>query len=69
MGCFTFDVLLFARCWYGEWSAGSSTGTGMPKCVGSPCRLPEPLSDFKGYVGGNYQASVNLKIPAITPCL
>ena len=28
------------RCWFGEWSAGSSTGFGMPKCVGNPCELP-----------------------------
>ena len=28
------------RCWFGEWSAGSSTGFGKPKCVGNPCELP-----------------------------
>lgn len=29
------------RCWYGDWSGGSSAIFGMPKCVGNPCVLPE----------------------------
>lgn len=38
------------RCWYGDWSGGSSSVFGMPKCVGNPCTLPE----ITGTPGGKY---------------
>ncbi len=45
------------RCWFGEWSGGSSTGFGLPKCVGNPCELPEISGGEGKYVGsgGNYR--------------
>ena len=41
------------RCWFGEWSAGSSTGFGMPKCVGNPCELPVIKGEGKYFSTGN----------------
>ena len=39
------------RCWFGDWSGGSSSVFGMPKCVGNPCTLPE----ISGTSGGRYR--------------
>ena len=45
------------RCWFGEWSGGSSTGFGLPKCVGNPCELPEITGGEGKYIGsgGSYR--------------
>ena len=39
------------RCWFGDWSGGSSSVFGMPKCVGNPCTLPK----ISGTSGGRYR--------------
>ena len=49
------------RCWFGEWSGGSSTGFGLPKCVGNPCELPEITGGEGKYIGsgGSYRPGIH----------
>ncbi len=49
------------RCWFGEWSGGSSTGFGLPKCVGNPCELPEITGGEGKYIGsgGSYRPGMH----------